>query len=119
MKEVKQIRYIFRGDSGREALERLRNYGVEDLSVYKLWQLEFYANHPYPWPYCVKLFEEYEAYSKTDKETSFDFWFTFLSNRDADNSNFTDDWPDFIDFAYGESLDTEIDEFGDLVDIEC
>ena len=62
MKMDMQMRRIFKGELGQEALKGLERYGVEDLTPYAPWQLKFYVMSPLPWPQCEELFKQYTKY---------------------------------------------------------
>lgn len=51
--------YLFNSKEGQEALKGLQRYGVNDLTPYEEWQLEFYLDNPLPWPRCCELFGQY------------------------------------------------------------
>lgn len=40
--------YLFTSKEGQEALKGLQRYGVNDLTPYEDWQLEFYLDNPLP-----------------------------------------------------------------------
>ena len=79
MKMEKQMRRIFKGELGQEALKGLERYGVEDLSKYAPWQLNFYVKSPLPWPQCEALFKQYTKYCSEHRFVRFDTWYAILA----------------------------------------
>lgn len=66
--------YLFNSKEGQEALKGLQRYGVNDLTPYEDWQLEFYLDNPLPWPRCCELFGQYAKYIAGHDEMPFDAW---------------------------------------------
>lgn len=66
--------YLFNSKEGQEALKGLQRYGVNDLTPYEEWQLEFYLDNPLPWPRCCELFGQYAKYIAGHDEMPFDAW---------------------------------------------
>lgn len=105
--------YLFNSKEGQEALKGLQRYGVNDLTPYEDWQLEFYLDNPLPWPRCCELFGQYAKYIAGHDEMPFDAWLATIEydpalsdseKEDFDYSEYDKD-PLVINFSVGQRLD--------------
>lgn len=125
MKMDKQVRKLFKGELGQEALKGLKRYGVEDLTAYAPWQLKFYVRSPLPWPQCVVLFKQYEEYCAEHRFMRFDTWYATVDGNpvrdggdDFDYSTYDDPSEQYINYSWGEPLDN-VDCEDETVEIDC
>lgn len=125
MKMDKQMRKIFKGELGQEALKGLKAYGVEDLSPYAPWQLKFYVRSPLPWPKCVELFHQYKEYCAEHRFMRFDTWYVIVDGNpvrdggdDFDYSAYDDPSERYTNYSCGEPLD-KVDCEDETVEIDC
>lgn len=119
--------YLFTSKEGQEALKGLQRYGVNDLTPYEDWQLEFYLDNPLPWPRCCELFGQYAKYIATHDEMPFDAWLATIEydpalsdgdREDFDYSEYDKD-PLVINFSVGQRLDRGENFDGDPEVLEC
>lgn len=125
MKMDKQMRRIFKGELGQEALKGLERYGVEDLTPYAPWQLKFYVMSPLPWPQCEELFKQYKEYCSEHRFMRFDTWYAAVDGNpvrdggdDFDYSAYDDPSEQYINYSWGEPLDKVKCE-DETVEIDC
>lgn len=119
--------YLFNSKEGQEALKGLQRYGVNDLTPYEEWQLEFYLDNPLPWPRCCELFGQYAKYIAAHDEMPFDAWLATIEydpalsdgeKEDFDYSEYDKD-PLVINFSVGQRLDRGENFDGDPETLEC
>ena len=125
MKMDMQMRRIFKGELGQEALKGLERYGVEDLSKYAPWQLNFYVKSPLPWLQCEELFKQYTKCCSEHRYLRFDTWYAIVDGNpvrdggdDFDYSAYDDPSEQYINYSWGEPLD-KVNCEDETVEVDC
>lgn len=117
----------FDSEEGKLALKALERYGVEDLTAYEPWQIEYYVEGATPWPECCRLFEKHATYCARHGDIGFDEWLEEIDNDPAQNDE-DDDFdysmydkynPPKVNYSCGEAIDRVLDFNGDSVPVDC
>ena len=117
----------FESEEGKLALKALERYGVEDLTPYEPWQIEYYVESATPWPECCRLFKKHASYCAKHGDVGFDEWLEEINNDPAQNDE-DDDFdysmydkytPPKVNYSCGEAMDRELDFNGDPVPVDC